>query len=358
MRIAICKGGTNITFSKSNRSAANADILYALRQIDPKAIDVTIVTKKTRNTYIPDVLSFIDINDVDFDAFDIVLLFNFSINFFGGAEDPNLLNLYRKLSKTNTSIIYAQTDGQLPFKQLWPSIQNREWAQSYSESEFFIDPAKVVYLTQGQNLLKVHKEIEKKEDNIKPRGMLHYPWAQTILAGITLAKYEGYKGFDERPYDLAFGGATRNAHKRKKIEKYFTDPMFCNLLFGNLRGILDYPHVTKHKAVSYQNFIPTMKKARGTIIIGDKHYENNYFTLRMYESIIAGCLTYIDRDLDTYMNFYQSKYPELYIDKPSQIMEFDSHAETLAKESTNFILTNYNECTEREKLHAALRDCI
>lgn len=357
MKIAVCKGGTNITFSKNNRSAANADILYALRQLNPKVIDVTIVTKKTRNTYIPSVLSFIDIEDVDFDTFDLVLLFNFSINFFGGIEDPNLLNLYRKLSKTNTSIVYVQTDGQLPFKQLWPSIQGREWAKDYSESEFFVDPSKVVYLTQGQDLLKVRKEIDKKDDNIRPRGMLHYPWAQTILAGSTLAKYEEYKGFDKRPYDLAFGGATRNAHKRKKIESYFTNPMFCNLLFGNLRGIPDYPHVTKHKAVRYQEFIPTMMKARGTVIIGDKHYENNYFTLRMYESVIAGCLTYIDRDLDTYMNFYQGKYPELYVHGPKDIMEFNKHAEILAKESTSFIISNYDETKNREQLHESLIAC-
>jgi hypothetical protein len=357
MKVAVCKGGTNITFSKSNRSAACADILYALRQLDPKIIDTTIVTHKTRNTVIPKPLKFTEIEEVNFDDFDLVLLFNFSINFFGGVEDKNLLNLYRKMAKTLTPIVYIQTDGQLSFKQLWPAICNREWASEYKESEFFIEPSNVIYISQGQDLLKVRQEINKKDDNIRPSGILHYPWAQTILAGTTTAKYQKSINFADRPYDLAFGGATRNAHKLRKIKHYFMEPQHSNLIFGNIRNLPDKPNIEYTKAVSYQQFIPTMQKAKGTVIIGDKHYEDNYFTLRMYESIIAGCMTYIDVYLDTHHNFYQNKFDELYVSSPSHILEFNRYAEELSKESNLFILNNYDEVKSRDQLYESLKAC-
>jgi len=352
MKIAICKGGTNITFSTGNRSAANADIKYAINQISPREMDITIVTAHTRNTYFPSILKSCEINKVDFNEFDLVLLFNFSINFFGGKEDPNLLNLYRKLAKTKTKIAYVQTDGQLPFKQLWPSIYKREWAKPYKEEEFFIDPNRVIYITQGRDLYKVRKELGKKFDNIRPYDIYHYPWAQTILAtGFGEFKYD-YKSFDKRPYDLIFGGATRNAHKRKKIEHFYTNPRHTNFLFGNLRGV----NATINKAVSYQQFISTMTKGKATVIVGDLHYENNYITLRMYESILAGCLMYIDRDLD-HGHFYKGQFPELHIANSDEILPFDNTTQELCTESRAYILNSYNELHSRKEIHDILRTC-
>jgi hypothetical protein len=352
MKIAICKGGTNITFSSGNRSAANADIKYAVNQLSPREIDITMVTATTRNTYFPNILNVCEINKVDFNNYDLILLFNFSINFFGGAEDPNLLNLYRKLSKTKTKIAYVQTDGQLPFKQLWPSISKREWAKGYKESDFYIDPENVIYISQGRDIFKVRKEINKKEDNIKPYDIFYYPWAQTILAtGLGEFRVDT-KLFDKRPYDLIFGGATRNAHKRKKIEHFFTNPRHNNYLFGNLRGL----SVPVNKAVSYQRFIQTMMKGKGTVIVGDFHYENNYITLRMYESILAGCLTYIDKKLDNGF-FYKGKFPELHIDSSEDILPFDNTTQELCLEAKSQILNDYDETTSRRELHDLLRIC-
>ena len=314
MKIAILKGGTNITFSSSNKSAANADILYALRVIDPSQHECTIVTNRTRNTFLPKPLKFLDLKMAtvsDFAKFDAVLVFNFSINFFGGKEDPSLLNMYRILAKTDVPIYYANTDGQLMFKQLWPSIWKRDWAKDYNETDFYIKPDKVRYITQGRNEAKMEALIVGKPDHIRvPTSQVrHFRWDATILA-----KHEKYfskppKPFSERPFELAFGGATRNTHKRKMIERYYQGDEMRTLLFGNLRGVSTKSAKVEPKC-SYQQFIKNMERAEGTVIVGDVAYNDNFFTLRMYESLLAGCLVFIDNQLDPRRLFYKQTKEE------------------------------------------------
>lgn len=304
MKIAICKIGANITFSAGNKSAANADILYALRTLDVKRHDITIVTHKTRNTLIPPVIKFQEVQAIKtFDEYDVILLFNGSINFFGGAEDPNVLQLYRAMSNSSTPIAYVQTDGQLQFRQMWPSIMKREWAQGYKESDFHIDGRRVVYVTQGRDLTRVLGSTKLKPDFIQPHDIIHFSWERTILAKRHKYFSKPVIPMEDRHYDIGYGGATRNAYRRKRIEHYYNAPNINSLLFGNLRGVTA-PNAEFHHKTSYQDFIRKMQTVRSTVIVCDQFYEDNFFTLRMYESILAGCVVFIDKRMDPAFNFY------------------------------------------------------
>ena len=332
MKIAICKGGTNITFNEKNKTAANADILYALRQLEVKDHEVSIVTQKTRNTKIPNVVKFVELSEARFDDYDVVMLFNFSINFFGGADNPAITTLYRKLAQCETPIAYIQTDGAMPFIQLWPSIQGRDWKVG-TEKDYYIDPSRVTILTQGRKL-----EMCEHEYNIKANSIignfLHYPWYETILAK---HKEIPYIPFKDRDYSLAFGGAIRNSHKEKKLRQFYMDDRFKVLMFGGAAKKFNHSHITSHKAVPYQEMVNKMSNSRGTVIVGDKHYNGNYFTLRMYEAILANCQVFIDEELDPYHEFYGSDCDN-YITKPSQIKFDEEHSNELNK----FKLASYN----------------
>lgn len=358
MKIALMKGGANITFSANNRSAANADILYALRTINPREHECTIVTHRTRNTLIPKPLQFAEVQTLEsLDDFDVVLIFNFSINFFGGAEDPNLMAMYKLWSKTRTPLVYVQTDGQLPFRQVWDSIWKRDWSSNYTEEEVYVDPMNVHYLTQGRDLAKVGTSLKKKPDMIFPRSINHFPWERTILA-----KHEKFFGqtpleWTERPYDLIFGGATRNSHKRKLIEKYYNDSHLKNFLFGNLRGV-NAPHAKMQSAVSYQEFVRRMNQGKATVIIGDDHYNDNFFTLRMYESLLAGCMVFIDEQLDTQHKFYEGvpHADDLYVRNTKKIQQtMDNGGRELALAVRRQILESYDHAAENSRLFELLR---
>jgi len=143
MKIAVFKIGANVTWSPSVKTASTADIDYFLRSFR-REHDITIFTKFTRNTVKPKDLNhvkIIDCNSIevqDINRYDIVLVFNGAINFWGGAEDPQLIRQYRFFSTFNGPVVYCQTDGAMWFSQLWPKIEGREWAKKYeAEKDLF-----------------------------------------------------------------------------------------------------------------------------------------------------------------------------------------------------------------------------
>lgn len=304
MKIAIAKIGANITFSSQNGSAANADIIYALRTMKGYNHEFTVVTQKTRNTLLPKAIKLQEVQSTkDFNKFDMVFVFNGSINFFGGQPDESLFALYRALAKTKIPIVYVQTDGALYFQKLWPAIKEREWAKDFKESEFEIDPSNVYYLTQGRITQKVYNKLHASKNAIIPKEIHHFPWEQCILT-----EYERYlpkdpPKYEMRPYDLGFGGYIRNSYKQRRIEKYYDESDLDTLLFGNLRGIR-LRNTKVQPKISYQQMIPTMAQCKATVIVGDEYYNNHFHTLRMYESLLAGNLILIDRILDDRATFY------------------------------------------------------
>ena len=323
MKIAITKIGANITFSPNNGSAANADILYALRAMKGNRHEFTICTKKTSNTVLPKSLGLADIRGVQhFNDYDCVLVFNGSINFFGGVCDDSLLALYRALHKTNIPIIFVQTDGALYFQDLWPLIHKREWAKGLFPLDYEVNPNNVYYLTQGRDVNKTIEFLKTAKNAIQPTNVYHFPWEQTILCSAETDKVGLIKP-SERIYDLGFGGYIRNSHKQRRIERYYDEVDLKTLLFGNLRGI-KLQHTKVLPKVSFQSMVGYMSDCKASVIVGDYFYNDHFHTLRMYENLLAGCAVLIDRQLDTRGDFYHGiPHGEMfYVDKPNDVKNF------------------------------------
>jgi hypothetical protein len=343
MKIAITKIGANITFSPNNGSAANADILYALRTMKGHRHEFTVCTKKTSNTVLPKSIGLSDIrNCKSFNDFDLVLVFNGSINFFGGVCDDALLALYRALNNTKVPIVFVQTDGALYLQELWPLIQKREWAKGLSASEFFVDPKNVYYLTQGRDYSKTLEFLKSAKNAIVPTSIHHFPWEQTILSGAEIEKCGTIKP-SERLYDLGFGGYIRNSHKQRRIERYYDEVDLKTLLFGNLRGIkLQYTKVLPK--VSFQSMVGYMSDCKASVIVGDYYYNDHFHTLRMYENLLAGCAILIDRQLDSRGDFYHGiPHGEMfYVDKPSDVKNFlhNDNLDELVINTRHYLLEN------------------
>lgn len=346
MKIAIAKIGATITFSQRNGSAANADILYALRTLKSVA-QFTICSKRTANTVIPKALNFQNLSQTDdFNDFDCVLVFNGSINFYGGQQDNNLLALYKALAKTHKPIIYVQTDGALFFKQLWPLISHRDWAKDLVKEDFYINRKNVYYITQGISLELMNVLIEQTPHAINPIAIFHYPWERCILTKHHIHFPVELRKFASRKYDLGFGGYIRNTHKKKRIEHYYDSPNLNTLLFGNLRGI-SLNHTKVEPKVSYQQFVSNMENCRSTVIVGDKIYNSNFHTLRMYESLLAGCLVLIDRQLDPLVTFYhhEPNGEELLVDNVQDVASIlrSPDVEELAENLRYNIICRYSQ---------------
>lgn len=358
MKIALAKIGANISFSCENGSAANADILYALRSMKGHGHTFTACTKKTRNTVLPKAVAFKDIQDVNsFNEFDVVLVFNGSINFYGGLPDNSVIALYKALHNTTIPIIFVHTDGAMYFHDLWPMIAKREWAKNWSPEEFKVNPTNLYYITQGRNQPKVLDFIKKSKNHVLPYQIHHFPWERTILSGADTSSMR--PSLSQRNYDLGFGGYIRNSHKQRRIEHYYDEPDLKTLLFGNLRGI-KVKHTKVLPKVPFQSMITYMSDCRSSVIVGDQFYNDNFHTLRMYENLIAGCAILIDKQLDTTRDFYMGvPNGELfYVEKPSQVRDFlfRDDFEELVTSARRALLEIHNPDALNRRLNSLLED--
>ncbi len=194
----------------------------------------------------------------------------------------------------------------------------------------------------------------EKPDRIRPiGGIKHYPLERTILAHhqSRILQHVRHRPYTERPYDLIFGGATRDTHRRKRIEYYYNS--VDNYIFGNLRGVR-CPDARIGNRVSFQSFINEMTKGKATVIVASKFYNNNFFTLRMYESLLADCMVFIDHQMDTKEDWYGGLYPEFYVEHPSEIdLSIDTY--TAWEDWRHEMLASYHYKEEQEALREAIK---
>jgi len=114
--------------------------------------------------------------------------------------------------------------------------------------------------------------------------------------------------------------------------------------------------------VSYQNFINVMKDCKATIICCDEYYNDHFFTLRMFESILADNIVFIDKQMDTEKEFYSKLGSDLYIDwlyiENTDWLSPDIDYYVLWREIKQRVLDFYDEASERTTLVQVLEKCV
>lgn len=311
-RIAVMKIGANITWSKSAMSASNFDITSICELLEP-FYHICLISRKTRNTIVPKGDYFFkdirDVKDINKGYFDHLLVFNGNVNFYGGQESVDQILIYKLINDFDGPVHYMQTDGQLFLKQIWPAIACKDWASNWKETDLTITRNDIHYISQGHNIEKTRKYIESKK-GIRPYAITHFPLEQAILCGEHVtAKPPNWLA----EYDLIYGGAPRSGARRKKLLNFYAHNNLKTYMFGainrkNLQPppgslIVFGPKVQNNMFISELN-----RRARATVIIGDDLYDNNFNTLRMYESILAGLLVFIDNRFDPDHLFYKSQF--------------------------------------------------
>jgi hypothetical protein len=115
-----------------------------------------------------------------------------------------------------------------------------------------------------------------------------------------------FKTLEEREYDLLYGGTFRSGRRQDDMIKYYFGYDDGVTMFGKIKEkdfsvkkVQDLKHPNYEKAVGYQDFNEKMSTSIATVIIGDKYYkETDDLAQRIYESILAGVVTFIDADYD------------------------------------------------------------
>lgn len=294
MRIVLLNLSNNITDYSTTPSA---ETIMIKRLFEEKFnVDCDIISNNDGQY----TKSFDSIKDIN--HYDKLLVINGAVNFFGGSENKTIINNYKLMSQYKSTIYYLLTDLRLPFKPLWPSIKNKDWANKYNENDFNIQ-SKIVILSQG-NDLNITKNIHKNIDNID-------------IKYCPIDQYRLHVDFNiqsspTKLYDVIYGGSFRGGKREDKLVEFLFDIPYNVQTFGTMK--LQQFKNDKYKWTNHPTFIGKQpmnqvqqinSQALCSIIIGDKNYNNNMITIRVWETMMSDCICFIDKEFDKDQNILQ-----------------------------------------------------
>lgn len=310
MKVAVIKLGSRISFNANDTSGGNGEARSIIKMLHCGGAEVHIFTKILQKDNLLDEYHWHDLKDRDAvltsvsdrgaGEFDALVVLNGNVNFFGGAEDPEQLLNYAVINSFKGQIFYLLCDPELTLKQIWPSVQKKEWASKWSEHELSITRSDIIYLSQPHDVEKVLSDLKKNE--VVPSKIEHFPFEKFPCLNEPLP-------FNATPLvDLSYGGTMRGGKREKKMVKfYFGHPEDISVeMFGKIKEE-DF-NLTKFGSprppifsgpVRYDEMLSKMNQSMAHCVIGDPWYEQiNDIPQRFYESIWSGVITFIDSDMD------------------------------------------------------------
>jgi hypothetical protein len=299
MRVAVLKLGARIVFGdKIGTSGGTGEAVSLINMLQEGGFEVDCYTKVSKKDPVPSHVKVFDIKDYGSVVYDHLFVINGSVNFFGGAEDPEQILNYKVINNFQGPVTYLYCDPNLPLRQIWPSVQKKEWAANWSEKDINIT-RKINIVAQIHNLAAARKNHEGNGYEIGT--VVHYPFYKFPMM------FDQVRS-DEKNADISYGGTFRSGRREKKlIDFYFGYPEELKVeVFGKIKapdfnvkkvGNLRHPLFTG--AVDYNKMIEKMSRAKAHVVIGDTKYPDfEMISQRAYESIMAGCVTFIDSDFD------------------------------------------------------------
>lgn len=304
MKVAVIKLGSRISVSSTGTSGGTGETLSIIRILTTAGIEVDAYTKILDKDRLPDNFNIYNIEDeytnLNSREYDALLILNGNVNYFGGVDDPSQTLNYYIINHFKGKVFYVMCDCNLLFKQIWPSIEKKKWANNYKKEDILVTRDDIVYISQARF---VHKVKEKAKKLIPIKDVIYFPFEKFPL--LTMNEYP----FNEdTTYDLLYGGTFRGGRREADMIKYYFgyDEKFKVEMFGKLS--LDDFNQKKieglrppefGKSVEYDKFGSKMSEANATVIIGDPLYKSwGDLAQRIYESIIIGNAVLLDSSYD------------------------------------------------------------
>ena len=312
MKVGIIKLGSRISYGGRDTSGGNGEVRSIIKILQTADIEVNVFTKTLDKDDLIDSIAWYDINlgheivnDIGLDA---LLVINGNVNFFGGAEDRSQILNYHIINNFKGKVFYILCDPALQLKQIWPSIAKKPWGSKYKEKDINITRTDISYISQPYRVDLLIDIIKKNGIEINHASYFpfeKFPCLNSQLEPLPHNKLES---------DISYGGTMRGGKREKKmIEFYFGYSEDINVeMFGkidsddfNPKKVSSFREPRFSGSVKYDEFLPKMNKALSTVVIGDPLYEElEDINQRVYESIWAGVVTFIDAGFDTQKRVY------------------------------------------------------
>lgn len=263
------------------------------------------------------------INDENYDA---LVVINGAVNYFGGVDSPDQTLNYYLINNFKGKVFYILCDPSLTLKQIWPSVAKKEWSANYTQSDIDIVRTDIEYISQPKDVNRILQDIAKNK--IMVSNISHYPFEQFPM----IQEKTKWLSLDERKYDILYGGTFRSGKRQDDMIKFYFDYDDLNVtMFGKIsekdfteKKVANKTFPNFEGAINYDKFNEKMSLAVSTVIIGDKYYkEIDDLAQRIYESINAGVITFIDSDYDRNKRVYKNEMLQkfLYVDSKEDVVK-------------------------------------
>lgn len=278
--IALVNGYTT---NRNKHNVSNFE-MFNIAKVLSKMFQVDILTGKQCDGCIS-----VDEN-FDINKYSRLFIVNSTVSNPSGLESKctQIITMYKLMHKFENKLYYILTDAQLTYKDYWMRIHTYDWSDKYN---------KQMFTNKGFTVLSQFKQLNKVTKNNYCKKYLYINWP--------LYSLENSHTVDNKypEVDLIYGGACRSHFREAKMLDYFFDRDINVELYGSIKlknfKDDDYNKPPKFSPkVKADEILDKNSTALATIIIGDKNYNNNTVTLRFYESILSGTITFIDNDFD------------------------------------------------------------
>ena len=284
MKIALLNLANNVTNFKTTPSG---ETIYFKKVLELIGFDVDIISRtKTEHT-----IPFSDFHKRDINEYDKLLIVNGAINFFGGQPNEVILRNYQLMAEYKKEMYYLLTDLRLPFKQLWPAIEKRGWG--FLKKDVWVNTNRLKVISQTFNL----DVVKKLMPNLKA---VYFPLERYKLLFNNKKKSLFQTSF--KNVDVIYGGSFRAGKREKKMIEYLFDTPYSVEFYGTAKEsqfklpFEKAPNFTKK--VKFDEVVEKNSTAYASIVIGDKLYNNNHITLRVWEIMMSDSVILIDNEFD------------------------------------------------------------
>lgn len=307
MKIAVIKLGARIAINSSSTSGGTGEALSLIKTLVKGKHDVHAFTKVLDKDKSPKDFFIYNIEDtfskIPFMGFDALVVINGNVNFFAGQEDRSQILNYHIINNFPEKVFYFHCDADILLNQIWPSVEKKEWGSKYLQKDIEITRDDIIYVSQVRDFVPILSKAQKKIP-LQKKNVYHFPFEKFPILNID----------PQRPdlslisVDLMYGGTFRGGKREDDMIKFYwgypediSVEMFGKIKSSNFSGSktkgLSEPIF--EKSVSYDEYQNKMRTSLSTVIIGDPVYKKtNNLAQRIYESILVGNITFIDKSYD------------------------------------------------------------
>jgi len=318
MRLALVKLGARVAINSTSTSGGTGEALSLIKILVRGNNEVSVFTHILDKDESPEDFDIYEIEDKFEDipnmGFDALVVVNGNVNFFGGAEDRSQILNYHIINHFPGKVFYFHCDADILLNQIWSLVEQKEWGSKYRREDIEITRDDIIYISQVRDFLPILSKAQKKIP-LQKKNIHHFPFEKFPILNID----SRLPDLSSITSDLMYGGTFRGGKRQDDMIKFYwgypediSVKMFGKIKASNFNSskIKDLSAPEFEKSVPYNQYHEKMMTSLSTIIIGDPAYKKtSNLAQRIYESILVGNITFIDKSYDHRRQVYSD--PEL-----------------------------------------------